>query len=327
MAVRIGFIGCGNHARTNLYPSLRYADCELVAVADLYEVHREYCVRHFGARRQYADYRALLDGEAGEIDAVIVCGPPALHLEAGRAALERGLPVMTEKPPAPDYAGTLVLQAAARANGKLCATGFMKRYAQKYVAAKRIVESVGFGGMTHCSMKYSFNVKLDPHATLALMGVHAIDLMRHFMGEPERVTVERRDWGGNQSVSLLYAFRSGATGSLVMNATSPVVTERLELTGEGAMVVVDEVAGLLHVPAGQGAWSAPVGEVRFNNWALQTDENQSLVVQGYVGEIRAFVEAVKGTALPEGGTIDDAVAAMFQVDGLSKMESGTMEFD
>jgi hypothetical protein len=30
----------GSHARGNLYPCLRFADCTLLAVADLWEVHR-----------------------------------------------------------------------------------------------------------------------------------------------------------------------------------------------------------------------------------------------------------------------------------------------
>lgn len=188
MPVRLGFIGCGSHARTNLYPCLRFADCELVAVADLYESHRAYCVRHFGARRAYADYRELLSSER-ELDGVIVCGPAELHHAAGMAALERGLPVMVEKPPAPDLTRTLELAAAAKAAGKPVMVALMKRFASKYVQAKAIASDPAFGPVTACQVKYSYRVAMAPGRTAALMCIHAIDLMRFFMGDPVRVTV------------------------------------------------------------------------------------------------------------------------------------------
>ena len=326
MPVRLGFIGCGSHARTNLYPCLRLAtDCELIAVADLWEQHRAYCQRHFGARRAYADFRALLDAERGNLDGMIVCGPPALHHEASLAALGAGLPVLCEKPPATTLAQTVELRDAARAAGRVMMVAFMKRFAQKYALAAEIARRPEFGRRTHCAITYSYRVKADVRTTLTMMCVHAIDLMRHFMGDPLRLAVERRDWGGHTSFAVQFAFPGGGTGSLTMNATAAYVTERLELTGEGAAVVVDEVADLRYYPPGGGAWAAPAFEGRSPNVALQTPENSSAELQGYASEVRAFVDCVRTGAPPPHATIDDAVEAMRVVEVLAAHETGVHE--
>ena len=72
---RIGFVGCGTHATQNLYPSLRFAGCELVAAADPIEERRDYVRRHFGAQRVYSGYEEMLEQES--LDGVMVCGPAA----------------------------------------------------------------------------------------------------------------------------------------------------------------------------------------------------------------------------------------------------------
>lgn len=199
----------------------------------------------------------------------------------------------------------------------------MKRFAQKYVLARQISQRPEFGRPTHITLTYGYNVKSHPRATLTSMSIHAIDLMRHFMGDPERVAVERRDWGGHTSFALQFAFRSGATGSVVMNATAPHVTERLELIGEGAAVVVEEVAYLRYYPPGGGPWVAPMFEGRSPNFALQTSENSSAELQGYAGEIVAFVECVKSGQPPPFATIDDAVETMRIIETLAAHEYGT----
>lgn len=317
--VRIGFIGCGSHARANLYPCLRFAECELVAVADLWEVHRAHCRRHLGAQRAYGGYRELLDAER-DLDAVIVCGPPELHVEASLAALERGLPVLCEKPPGLGLGDAVRLRDASRAAGKPLMVAFMKRFAARYVQAKAIASSSEFGRITHLALKYSYDCKLDPRRTAALMGTHAFDLVRFFMGDPSRVTIERTDIDGASSMQLLYRFASGATATLVMNARWPGVSERLELCGTGAAVVVEEVATLTHYPRSCG-WTSLRGELHHNNFALQTYDNSAHHLQGYAGEIKEFVDAVR-EGRPPSVTIDDGVEALRMVELVTAHDHG-----
>lgn len=318
MTIRLGFVGCGNHATQNLYPCLRFADCSLAAACDQQEERRLYAKRHFGAERVYDDFEPMLDSE--ELDAVIVCGPPDLHEQAALASLKRGLPTLVEKPPASSGNAAKGMREAALVAGKPLMVAFMKRFAQKYALAREISHRPEFGQPRHLLLRYSYNIaRTDPHGILYGMGIHAIDLMRFFMGDVAAVSVER-DEACNFAANL--RFRSGASGSLIMNRTAPGVTERLELTGEGQSVTVDEVANLTHYQAPEKAWTPFPGQHLRPNFPLQTRENDSHFLQGYAGEIIEFVSAVSEKRPPAHSTIDDAIAAMRVLDIMASIESG-----
>jgi len=335
--VRIGFIGCGTHATQNLYPSLRYADCELVAVADLYEERREHCKRAFGAARAYDDGERLLDAET-DLDAVMVCGPAEVHHRFALAALERGLPVFTDKPPARTLDAAIEIRDAARAAGQPCMVGLMKRFAQKHVAARRLTEADEFGGLTHLLLRYSWSSGAPRaskrsaaerlHGTLTGMCIHAIDLATHFLGPVERVQVARGGPGEgvlNLAVNLLAA--TGATGTVIVSNSAAVVTERLELTGRNAHLVVDELAELSYYPPAEETWQPPFIVVRRPNFPLQTRENCSLHLQGYAGEVCEFVDAVRENRPPSAATIDDAVYTMRLLDAIERTPFGHTEIE
>lgn len=320
---RIGFVGCGSHASHNLYPALRHADCELVAACDLWENNRHLARRAFGASRTYESFEPMLEQE--ELDGVIVCGPYSVHYAATKAALERGLPVLVEKPPAENLAQALELREIARRQGVTLMVAFMKRFARYYRMARAICARPEFGSLTHLFLRYSYHVSGEAGRTLAGMAVHPLDLMRHFLGNPTRMQVMRHLWeGGYHSFSLQFGFPQGASASLVLNATAPAPLERLELTGEGAMVVVDELNELRYYRPQEKPWAPPVAEIHHPNTALQTVDNASSELQGYLGEVSAFIAAVRSGQAPEFATIDDGVAAMRLVEIITGAGDGAV---
>jgi predicted dehydrogenase len=78
------------------------------------------------AAKTYSDYHKLL-GERNDIDAVVVITPSFLHAEVTIAALERGLPVLCEKPMATAVEDANRMIEASRKAGKLLYIGFQKR--------------------------------------------------------------------------------------------------------------------------------------------------------------------------------------------------------
>ena len=255
----------------------------------------------------------------------MICGPAAMHHEVALEALRRGLPVFLEKPPAPTYLATREIAAAAATAGVVCMCGFMKRYAQKYQLAAKISDEPAFGGRQHLLLRYSHAAKGDAHGTLTLMTIHAIDLVRHFMGEVSRIQVCQRDVNGGHSLTAQMLCQRGPA-TLVSQATAPAVTERLELTGIGQAITVDELSSLAHVVTGKSIWSPPVATLYGNNFPLQTADNLSLEIQGYAGEVRAFVDAVKARR-PGVGTIDDAARAMQIAEAMESVAWGEVLMD
>jgi len=94
--IRLGLIGAGWWATANHLPIFAARDdVELTAVCRLGRPALEAVRDRFGFRFATEDYRELLDQP---LDAVVVASPHTLHATHARAALERGLHVMVEKP-------------------------------------------------------------------------------------------------------------------------------------------------------------------------------------------------------------------------------------
>ena len=94
--VRLGFIGAGWWATAYHLPQLTARDdVEMAALCRLGRAELTEVRDRFGFRFATEDYRELLDQP---LDAVVISSPHGLHYQHAKAALERGLHVMVEKP-------------------------------------------------------------------------------------------------------------------------------------------------------------------------------------------------------------------------------------
>ena len=94
---RLGLIGAGWWATSNHLPLfVRRADVELVGVCRLGRDELKQVQETFDFQYATEDYHDLLDH--CELDGVVVSSPHTLHYDHARAALEKGLHVMCEKP-------------------------------------------------------------------------------------------------------------------------------------------------------------------------------------------------------------------------------------
>jgi predicted dehydrogenase len=96
---RGGLVGFGFIAEKGHLPAYRHdGELEVVAVADICAARREAAARALPGARVYESHEALLAGEGRDLDFVDITTPPYAHATIVRAALERGLHVMCEKP-------------------------------------------------------------------------------------------------------------------------------------------------------------------------------------------------------------------------------------
>ncbi len=141
---RIGFIGAGWWATANHMPELaKRRDVELAAVCRLGKAELQRVKEAFGFQYATEDYHRML--EEVELDGVVVASPHSLHYEHARAALERGLHVMVEKPMCTkaEHARELVRMASERNLHLLVPYGWhYKPYIQE---AKRLMDSGAVG--------------------------------------------------------------------------------------------------------------------------------------------------------------------------------------
>jgi len=120
-------------------------DVRIVAIADLSEARRKLAAQHFPGVRVYPDHLALLEAEAANLDFVDVATPPAEHAATARAALDRGLHVLCEKPLATTIADAREMLDAAREAERVLYPCHNYKHAPVIQNVRRIIEAGEIG--------------------------------------------------------------------------------------------------------------------------------------------------------------------------------------
>src|SRR5439155_8327165 len=142
--VRIAIIGAGWWATSAHVPAVRsHPDAELVAVQSREKAKAEKIARDFGVKHAYTRLEDIL--ALKDLDAVIVSSTPNVHHVQAKAALERGLHVLIEKPMTftADEARELVEIAAQRKLQLLISCPW--HFTAHGIEARRLIHSGALG--------------------------------------------------------------------------------------------------------------------------------------------------------------------------------------
>lgn len=215
-------VGCGAVSRLFYLPALqelaRHGLVRTVAVVDPAPAARAELARELGAHA-CADLPSAL-GLGAEL--TILATPPRFHREQAEAAFAAGLDVLCEKPLAPSAAdGDAMVTAAAR-TGRLLAAGHYKRFMPAHRALKHFLERDTFGPLLAVDIaeggKFGWPAATDsffrreqtPGGVLLDIGVHVLDLLLWWLGEPTSFSYadDARD-GLEANCRLTAAFAGG----------------------------------------------------------------------------------------------------------------------
>ncbi len=137
--LRVGVIGVGHLGRHHARILSGLEDVQLTAVADIRQDRAEQIGGPLGARIT-ADFRELI----GQVDAVTVAVPTEAHRLVAVPFLERGIPVLVEKPLARSLEEADRIIAAACASGATLAVGHTERYNPAVRAASTVITDPRF---------------------------------------------------------------------------------------------------------------------------------------------------------------------------------------
>lgn len=133
----------------------------------------------------YTDAAAAI--AAPGVDAVLIASPGPAHEEAVLRALERGLPVLCEKPLTPDPAGAVrIMEAEQRLGRRLVQVGFMRRYDAEYERLKELLDAGGIGRplFLHCRHRNAASPSFFTSDMLITDSVvHEVDAARWLLGQ------------------------------------------------------------------------------------------------------------------------------------------------
>lgn len=206
--LRFGLIGAGAIAQAYAQAFNESNCCDLVAIADIRAEAADALAEIVGARI-YPDHIALTVAET-ELDAVIVATPPASHPEIACYFLERGIPVLCEKPLCLSVAEAEKMIAAAEKAGVLFTMASKFRYCSDVIKAKGILASGmlgevlqfenAFTAKVDMSKRWNSNAEVSGGGVLIDNGTHSVDIIRYFLGGIESVLAV--DAGGTQGLSV-----------------------------------------------------------------------------------------------------------------------------
>jgi predicted dehydrogenase len=336
--LRIGFIGCGDHAFRNVYPVLRYLPVELVAVCDRRAERAEAFRRSFGAERAHTDHRKMLESE--RLDAVlIVTGYGAdgrvSHAALAADCLRRGVASWVEKPPVNDLADVALLRGAIEAGGGATfGVGFKKAFTPATRKLAALIAEPGFGPVRTIELRYAQSIPTVEKMAAAAPGrwrmsfldhlCHPVSLLRAIAGPTRALRCERT---ANGTGFVTFHLASGALASLhLLGSLHPrMLAERTEVNGDGASVVVENGTRVtwcrnpldpaaaaegkgLHYGRDPDFTGGPVdGTVVWEpEWSLGQLYNKGIFLLGYYNELAHFCAAAAARRPVEIGGLDYA---------------------
>jgi myo-inositol 2-dehydrogenase/D-chiro-inositol 1-dehydrogenase len=264
-----------------------------------------------------------------EVDAVVIATPGQFHEEQVLACIERGIPVLCEKPLTMDAESSLaVVRAedsyAARTGRRLVQVGFMRRFDPEYAQLRELIASgeIGEPLVVHCAHR---NAAVHPHFDTEMMVtdsvVHEVDVARFLLDEEiaavtvlrPRATRHARE-GLSDPLLVLLETVSGRMVDVECFVSTGVGYEvRTEVVAEDGSAMIGLDAGL--VRAGAGTAGASRGT------AIAPDFRQRFG-RAYDIELQRWVDAARRGTIDGPGAWDGYAASAVCTAGVAALRSG-----
>lgn len=305
--IKVGVIGCGDHASENLIPSLWSIPCaEVIATCDLDQEAAARTAARFPGAQPYNKFHQLL--EKSGIQAVVTAASPQVHLQAATQALNRGIHVFVEKPPTVRTEELVGLVELANRSHLVTMVGHNLRHTTASLEMKAIITDPDFGRPESIEVRYYASKPRgdrwslgSPLRSFLLSHVnHAIDLMIFQVGQPTAVeagaTMSLR---GAITLAARFDFADGGIGTLFASTNRPHFSVHATVLGKDeAYVVMDSLHGI------GGYGFAGDRKRRGRNWIeRQLDTGYSHA--GYQTELELFLKAISGEAVAHPSFADE----------------------
>lgn len=300
MSFKICIVGCGSHSTLFHGPSYaRYAgehnQVVLAACCDRQEHKARDYANHFGFRKYDTDMDEMLLRE--EPDAVCLIAPVELTCSLAVRILEKGYPLMLEKPPGLTRRETLQMIEAADKKKVPNQVAFNRRYFPLAVRLKQILDCYWKNSDINY-IKYEFFRSGRTDDDFSTTAIHGIDMVRHLAGSDyshidfayQEVAAAKH---GTVNIYMNAMFQSGAVSQLSFCPVAGTVIERASINVyDHSLFVSLPVWGALDSP-GQLLHLNKNRIVLNLSGAELADSDQTFVSNGFYDENRSFFDDIQ----------------------------------
>lgn len=221
-------VGAGQIGQVYLEVLRTIQEANLAAVADSKSETVTAATEAYGVIG-YASVGEMLRGM--EIDAVVICTPPATHAEIARECLERSVHILCEKPLALSSEEAEGMIRAAEERGLLLMMASKFRYVPEVMKAKGVITAGVLGEIisfenafcSYVDMRRRWNSVPTTSGGGVIIdnGTHSADIVRYLLGPIREVLVARgrtaQDIEVEDTTCILVKTMSGALGVIQLS--------------------------------------------------------------------------------------------------------------
>ena len=293
--------------------------------------------------RLYSDFATALAAE--QIDLVAICTPSGLHVDLAREAVAAGCNVIIEKPldVRLDRARSLLHALDQLDSPPVVSVISQHRFDPASRIVKNLIEQNGLGRLSsglasvswwrsqgyYDSAAWRGTWAMDGGGAVMNQGVHTVDLLVWFMGQPVSVNattalLSHHDIEVEDVAAATITFATGSVG--ILHATTsayPGLSTRFQLMGdEGSAIIEDDVLTYVH-SKGIGPDAGLMGITGDSNQVAEYLEpagdevhlDPTMSPGGHARQYANVVAAIRGQA-ELGMTVVDAVRALATVQAI-----------
>ena len=246
--LKVGLVGCGRIAElVHLNVLLRLPNVELIAFAELDAKQRDRVQRRAPKAMAFASYQELL--QLPELDAAVICLPPALHAEAAIAAFEKGKHVYLEKPLATNLDDAKRVLAAWKKANAVGMIGFNYRLNPLFRKVREHVESGTLGPLVGVRSIFATAATRMPGwkrarneggGVLLELASHHLDLLRFFFQQEIcEIHAELKSYSSDDDSAMLHLRLADGLAVQSFFSFTAIEEDRFEIFGQKGKLSVD----------------------------------------------------------------------------------------
>jgi predicted dehydrogenase len=324
--IKIGIAGYGKIGKLRANILSERKDVKIVGIYDVVKPERIENITF------YNSYDDLLNAE---LDAVFICAYNTVLADYTAKALNKGVHVFCEKPPAMKTEELGIVFEALKSSKKKLKYGFNHRYHYSVMEAKKIVDSGEMGKLLWMrgvygkagSIDYNTNwrnyKKHSGGGILIDQGIHMLDLMRYFSKEnfnkiSSHITTAYWDIKVEDNAFIIMESENKIIASMHSSATQWKHKFLLEMCFEEGYINLD---GILSGTRSYAPEKLVVGRREFEDITFAMGKPKENITwfendDSWEMEVDEFINAVKGNGEILQGTINDAFETLSLVENI-----------
>ena len=237
--IGLAIVGAGRMGLFRGEVAARHGAVDWIGIAEKVPDRAREVATRIGADFVTGDHRELL--KRPEVTVAIIATDEHLHVDPVMCAVERGLPMLIEKPLATRLSESASVLAAIDRSGVDAVVGYTQRFRRRWLAAKEKVRTGALGEITLVTSRAFMNrlVAIDNYqrsdapgtiSPMVISGTHALDIAMWYLESKTPVEVYARSvdkvlgplYGGIDATAGMIMFSDGSIYHLNISWALPV---------------------------------------------------------------------------------------------------------